>query len=63
MDNLLQKVRQALSDRNIQAVAKASGVSANTIYRIINDQHERGPMQANLYRLADYLGVSDGTAY
>lgn len=57
---LIDKVKAALADRNITVVAEKTGISAHTMYRLLNDVHPSGPRSANLYRLADYLGIEHG---
>lgn len=63
MEQLIEKIKVALADRNVSVVAANLNMSPHTIYKIINSQHKRGPIPANAYRLADYLGVErDGTS-
>lgn len=50
----VEQVRAALADRNIQAVARESGVSANAIYRLINNE-EGQPLWITVKKLSDYL--------
>lgn len=57
-EELLAKVRAALSDRNIKIVHERTGISTTTLYKIANNKYDkRGPVQANVEKLADYLGV------
>ena len=48
-----QQIRDALKDRNIQAVARQSGVSANSIYRLMAKDGK--PLWLTVKRLSDYL--------
>ena len=48
-----QQIRDALKDRNVQAVAAASGVSAHSIYRLIKE--EGRPLYTTVKALSDYL--------
>lgn len=48
------EIRARLSDRNIQDVARASGVSANAIYRLMNDKKSR-PLYTTIEKLSRYL--------
>jgi DNA-binding phage protein len=48
-----EQIRQALKDRNIQAVAKASGVSAHSIYRLLNKDGK--PLYLTIAALSEYL--------
>lgn len=49
----LDQVREALKDRNLNKVAKSSGISSAAIYRIM---HENGqPLYSTVKALSDYL--------
>jgi DNA-binding phage protein len=50
----LEQIRAALADRNITAVAKATGINAHTLYRILRGTTD--PHAATLRVLGDYLG-------
>jgi len=55
----LDQIRAALSDRNLSTVADRTGLSADTLYRIING--EGTPLHATLVVLSIYLdGGTDG---
>jgi len=55
----LEQIRVALSDRNLSTVAERTGLSADTLYRIING--EGTPTHATLVVLSIYLdGGTDG---
>lgn len=49
----VEQIRDALRDRNIQAVARASGVSAGAIYRLMQDG--ANPLHDTVVRLSNYL--------
>lgn len=49
----LQRIRELLKDRNIQAVAKACGLNPHTIYRLMDEQ--RDPAFSTVKALSDYL--------
>lgn len=49
----LDKIRQMLADRNIQAVAKGSGVHANAIYRLMSGG--TSPKYETVQRVLSYL--------
>ncbi|MBT4081021.1 MAG: helix-turn-helix transcriptional regulator [Gammaproteobacteria bacterium] len=49
----LEQIREKLQDRNIQAVAKATGLHANSIYKFVNGGTE--PKYATIKALSDYL--------
>lgn len=53
---LLDKIKDALSDRLLNVVAEKTGVSVRTISKIRNGQEVKNP--AILKVLADYLGVN-----
>jgi transcriptional regulator with XRE-family HTH domain len=49
----LDQIKRALKDRNLQAVSRETGLSAATIYRIVNG---RNKVQARTIRdLSNYL--------
>lgn len=50
----VEQIRAALADRNVQAVARESGVSANAIYRLANNPDAQ-PLWITVKRLSDYL--------
>jgi DNA-binding phage protein len=49
----LEQVRAALKDRNLQAVSQATGLSAETLYRISRGKNK--PHMATLKIISDYL--------
>lgn len=49
----LEQIRTALADRNIQAVAKATGIHRETIYKLAKDQGQ--PLYITAKKLSDYL--------
>lgn len=51
----LEQIRLALEDRNIQAVSKGSGVSAHSIYRLLNSEGNIKPLYETVKSLSDYL--------
>jgi len=55
----LEQIRAALSDRNLSKVAERTGLSADTLYRIVNG--EGTPTHATLVVLSIYVdGGTDG---
>lgn len=48
-----QQIRESLADRNVQAVAAASGVSAHSIYRLLKTDSK--PLWTTVKALSDYL--------
>jgi transcriptional regulator with XRE-family HTH domain len=55
---LIDQIRETLSDRVISTVAKRTGLSVHAIHRIANGTTtKQGPHEATLRVLADYLGV------
>ncbi|MEG7697770.1 helix-turn-helix transcriptional regulator [Listeria monocytogenes] len=46
-------IKTALADRNLQAVARATGINAATLYRLV--QGKTKPNQATLKLIAAYL--------
>jgi len=53
-DDLLDRIRDALKDRNILIVAKSIGVHYNTVRAIANGEH-RNPTLAVLRKIEAYL--------
>ncbi len=49
----LEQIRSALADRNITAVAKATGINVHTLYRMLHGITE--PHASTLRVLSDYL--------
>jgi DNA-binding phage protein len=49
----LDQIRQAMRDRNLQAVANATGLNAHTLYRLM--QGKAKPHNATLRVLETYL--------
>ena len=49
----LQEIQAALADRNLQAVAKATGINAATLYRLMRGKAK--PHNATLRVLETYL--------
>lgn len=49
----LDQIRQAMQDRNLQTVAKATGLNAHTLYRLM--QGKVRPHNATLRVLEAYL--------
>jgi DNA-binding phage protein len=49
----IEKLREALRDRNIMAVARGTGIHQNSIYRIMSGQTQ--PRYETVKRLADYI--------
>jgi DNA-binding phage protein len=47
------ELRQALADTNVQAVAKSTGIHANSIYRFI--QKKTNPRRSTVARLVKYF--------
>jgi len=50
----LEKIREALADRNIDKVAERTGIHRNTIYAIRSGANVN-PTYAILKKLSDYL--------
>jgi len=58
-NELIIKIQAALQDRVILKVARATGLSKTTIFRIRDGQYQnKGPQLGTVKVLADYLGVS-----
>jgi transcriptional regulator with XRE-family HTH domain len=53
----LEQLKSALADRNVQAVAKATGINPHTLYRI--QQGKTKPHQSTMRLLAQYLGAPE----
>lgn len=53
----LDQIRKELADRNIQAVSKATGISAHSIYRLIKQDGQ--PLYVTAKKLSDYLERSN----
>lgn len=49
----LDQIRTALADRNLSAVARATGLSMHTLYRLVRGQCR--PHNATLRIISDYL--------
>lgn len=49
----IEKIRAALADRNLQAVSRATGITGQTLYRLM--QGKTRPNQATLKVIAAYL--------
>lgn len=49
----LEQVRQLMQDRNIKAVASATGLNPHTIYRLVHDKTD--PSFSTVKALSDYL--------
>ena len=56
-NNTLDLVREALKDRKMSRVAKATGLSRNTVQAVANGVFEHH--HATVKVLADYLGVNN----
>ena len=56
-DETLALVRAKLADRKILRVAKATGLSRNTVHSVMSGRHN--PNASTLALLAQYLGVND----
>lgn len=56
----LEKLRQMLSDMNIQAVARGSGVHPNALYRIMTGSSN--PKYETVQRVMNYLITKKGPA-
>lgn len=58
MNMNLQEIREALKDRVIARISKATGLNPHTIYRI---QHGKtNPNRTTIKILSDYLGSNHG---
>lgn len=56
---LQQKIREAMADRNLKAVAEKTGLSTTAIYKLMDDKPRvRGPNETTLRVLAQYLGIT-----
>ena len=53
MDDLIERIREAMQDRVYARVARATGLSADTIRHVVTGKHP--PRRATLRILADYL--------
>ena len=49
----IQTIQTSLADRNLQAVARATGINAATLYRLVSGKTK--PNQATLKLIAAYL--------
>ena len=49
----IKTIQAALKDRNLQAVARATGINAATLYRLVKGTSN--PNQRTLKNIADYL--------
>lgn len=47
------KIKELLADRNVQKVAKATGLNPHTIYRLVNETGE--PLYSTVKALSDYF--------
>jgi DNA-binding phage protein len=54
----LEKIRNDLKDRNVQAVARATGIHANAIYKIMRGT--TNPKYETVRKLAEYLEGNNG---
>lgn len=56
----LEEIRRRLADRNLQAVARATGLAPDTVYRLANGVGT--PSYATVETLSRYLEGTDGEA-
>lgn len=50
------RIREALKDRNLRAVAEASGLHENTVYNLMNNKDGLATL-STIQKLSDYLFV------
>lgn len=56
----LEQIKEKLKDRNLTAVAEATGINKHTIYRFMNGQPN--PAYETVRRLAEYLNEGKNNA-
>lgn len=59
---MLEQIRNTLKDRNLKAVAEATGLNPHTLYRLVKGTVK--PSKVTLRLLSDYLQLhhSDGAS-